>query len=196
MIIGITGSIGSGKTSVAKIFSRHNYKIVDADEISHHILRNNLLVKEKLIKNFGKEILDKNKNIDREELGNIVFKDKRKLKKLNSIMHPAIINKIKIRIKKIQKKYGDGTKIIIDAPLLLETNAKKIVDNVIVVQAEIEKITERNKKFSKDKIEKISEFQMPMYEKIKYADFVVDNNGDLKHLEKQINEIITKIVNA
>ena len=193
MIIGITGSIGSGKTTATKIFGKYGYKIIDADEICHHILKNNLSVKEKLIKYFGNKILDGNNNIGREELGNIVFKDKRKLKKLNSAIHPVIFREIKSKVHRIGKKYGAKAKIIIDAPLLLETNVKKIVDNVIVVQAEIEQIAERNRKFSKDKIKKISELQMPMYEKIKYADFVIDNNGDLKSLEMQVEKIVKQL---
>ena len=159
-------------------------------EIGHSVLKNNLSIKKKLIKNFGNEILGKNKNIDREKLGNIVFNDKRKLKKLNSAIHPVIFSEIKNKAHRIIKKYGPRAKIIIDAPLLLETNVKKIVDNVIVVQAEIEKTTERSKKFSEVRIKKISEFQMPMYEKIKYADFVIYNNGDFKNLERQVAEII------
>ena len=193
MIVGITGSIGSGKTTAAKIFSKYGYKIIDADEIGHYILRNNSSVKEKLIKYFGNKILDGNNNIGREELGNIVFKDKRKLKKINSAIHPVIFREIKGKAHRIEKKDGARAKIIIDAPLLLETKVKKIVDNVIVVQAEIEQIAERNSKFSKDKIKKISEFQMPMYEKIKYADFVIDNNGDLKSLEMQVEKIVKRL---
>ena len=193
MIIGITGSIGSGKTTVAKLFSKYHFNIINADEIGHSVLKNNLSIKKKLIKNFGNGILGKNKNIDREKLGNVVFNDKRKLKKLNSAIHPVIFSEIKNKVRRIIKKYGAGAKIIVDAPLLLETNVKKIVDNVIVVQAEIEKTAERNRKFSKDKINKILELQMPMYEKIKYADFVIYNNGDFKNLENQVAEIINKL---
>ena len=193
MIIGITGSIGSGKTTVAKLFSKYHFNIINADEIGHSVLKNNLSIKKKLIKNFGNGILGKNKNIDREKLGNVVFNDKRKLKKLNSAIHPVIFSEIKNKVRRIIKKYGARAKIIVDAPLLLETNVKKIVDNIIVVQAEIEKITERNKKFSKDKINKILELQMPMYEKIKYADFVIYNNGDFKNLENRVAEIINKL---
>src|SRR3989344_1345761 len=99
MIIGITGPIGSGKTTVAKLFSRHWYDRIDADEISHQIMKNNSVVYKKIIQEFGNKILDKNKNIDREKLGDIVFNYATKLKKLNSIMHPIIINEIKNKIK-------------------------------------------------------------------------------------------------
>jgi len=101
MIIGITGSIGSGKTTAAKIFSKYHYTRIDADEIGHELLKSNKKIKNKLITYFGNEIIGKNGNIDRKKLGGIVFNDKNELKKLNSIMHPLIINEIKNKIKKI-----------------------------------------------------------------------------------------------
>ena len=193
MILGITGSIGSGKTTAARIFSKYHYNGIDADEIGHSLM-NNKKLKNKLIKNFGNEILSRNKSIDRKKLGNIVFSDNKKLKKLNSIIHPLIINEIKSQIKKIQKKYWDDSKIIIDAPLLIETNLKNYVDKVIVVKADKNKIIMRlNKKFPREKIERILKAQMPLENKLKYADFVIENNGGKKELEKQVVRIIQKL---
>ena len=193
MIIGITGSIGSGKTTAAKIFSRHWYTRIDADEIGHQIIKNKE-VKDKIIKNFGNSVLDKNKQIDRAKLGDIVFDNSAKLKKLNSITHLPIIKKIKNRVKNIEKKCGDKTRIVIDAPLLLETKTKNLVDKVVLIKANKENILKRlNRKYPKGKIERILKAQMPPNKKIKYADFVIDNNKDLKHLEKQVKEIINKL---
>lgn len=193
MIIGITGSIGSGKTAAAKIFSSHHFNRIDADEISHRLMKNNSEIKNKLIKNFGNEILGKNKNIDRKKLGDIAFNDNKKLKKLNSIMHPKIINEIKNQIKKIQEKCGSDAKIVIDAPLLIETNLKNYVDKIVVVKSDKRKIFVRNKNFSKDEIERILKAQMPLQEKLKYADFLVDNNKDLKHLEKEVMKMVNNL---
>ena len=190
MILGITGSIGSGKTTAAKIFKKYGFSVIDADEISH-ILFKKTPIKKIIIKNFGNVIL--NKNIDRKKLGNIVFNDSKKLKKLNSIMHPIIIKEMQNQINKIQKKCGKKTRIVIDAPLLLETKAKYLVDKVIVIKTFSENILERNKRFSFEHIEKISKYQMPLQDKLKNADFVIDNNKDLKHLEKQVREIIKTI---
>ena len=194
MIIGITGSIGSGKTTVAKLFSKHWYNRIDADEIGHEILKKDSIVYKKIIENLGNGILDKKKSIDRKKLGDIVFKDNKKLQKLNSIMHPIIIENIKNQIKKIKKKCKDKTRIVIDAPLLLETKTKNLVDKVIVVKCDKKNIIQRlNKKYPEEKIEKILKSQMLLNEKIKYADFVIDNNRDLKHLEKQVKKIIQKL---
>ena len=194
MILGITGSIGSGKTTIAKIFGKHHFNRIDADEIGHNLLKFDKKIKNRIINEFGKEILDSKKHIDREKLGVIVFNDKNKIKKLNSIMHPSIINEIKNQIRKIQKKCGNDAKIIIDAPLLIETNLKNHVDKIVVVKPAKKNIIKRlNKKYPKEQIEKILKTQMPLQEKLKYADFVVDNNKDIKNLDKQIKKIVYEL---
>ena len=196
MIIGITGSIGSGKTTVAKLFSKHWYDRIDADEIGHEVIKKNAVAYKKIIKTFGNDVLDANKNIDRKKLGDAVFNDNKKLKKLNSIMHPIIISEIKNKTEKIGKKCGSKTKIVIDAPLLLETKTKNLVDKIVVVKADKSKIIKRlSRKYPKKKIEKILKSQMPLEEKLKQADFVIENNGNLKNLEKQVKNIIKKIEN-
>ena len=157
-------------------------------------MKSNEKIKNKIIKHFGKEILDKNKKINRKKLGNIVFSDKNELKKLNLIMHPLIINQIKNKIKNIQKECGHDAKIIIDAPLLIETNLKDCVDEIIVVKSDKKNIIKRlNKKYNKKQIERILKAQMPLEEKLKHADFVVDNSADIKNLERQIKNIIEKL---
>ena len=194
MIIGITGSIGSGKSTAAKLFGRHWYAIIDADEIGHDIIKRNSPAYKKIINDLGSKILNKNRNINRKKLGNIVFNDIKKLKDLNSIMHPIIIQEIKNQIKKIKKVCGNKAKIIIDAPLLLETKIKDLVDKVVVVKCNKENIIKRlSKKFPKEKIEKILKSQMPLNEKLKHADFVIDNNKNFKHLENQVKRIMEKL---
>ena len=187
MILGITGSIGSGKTTAAKIFSGYHYKIIDADEIGHKLLEDSA-IRNKLIKNFGKKILGKNKNIDRKKLSETVFNSEGKLKKLDSIMHPLILEEIKKLINKSKNK-----NIIVDAPLLLETGADRLVDKVIVVKAFHENIIARNKRFTMEQLEKISLRQMGLDQKLKKADFMIDNTGDLEYLEQQVRKIIEKL---
>ena len=194
MILGITGSIGSGKTTAARIFGKHHFNRIDADEIGHELMKENKELKNRLVKIFGNGILDKNSNIDRKKLGGIVFNDKNELKKLNLIMHPLIINEIKNKIKKIQKGCGDDAKIIIDAPLLIETGLKDCVDMVIVIKSSKKNSIKRlNKKYPKEMIKRILNAQMPLKDKLKHADFVVDNEGDLRHLEIEVKDIIKKV---
>lgn len=191
MIVGITGSIGSGKTTAAKIFSRHHFSIIDADEIGHDLIKKGSCHYKRLIGEFGNEILGKNKNIDREKLGNIVFDDSRKLGKLNSMMHPAIVREIKTQIKKIREECGNKAKIIVDAPLLLETKTKSLVDKIIVVRPKKEKMIRRlRRRYPKERIEKILNAQMKLDEKLRHADYVIDNDKDFKHLEKRVMGII------
>ena len=187
MIIGITGSIGSGKSTVSKIFEKYGFTVIDADEISHRIIEKKP-IKKILTNNFGNMILNKKGEINRKELGKIAFGDKNKLKKLNSIVHPLIIGEIKKRVGKLENK-----NIVIDAPLLLETDAKKLVDKIIVVKTYSENIIKRNKRFSTEQLEKILNFQMPLDKKIKHANFVIDNNGNLESLEKQVKEILESL---
>lgn len=194
MIVGITGSIGSGKTTIAKLFSKHWYSRIDADEIGHEIIKKNAVVYKKIISEFGNEIFDKNRNIDRKKLGNIVFNDDKKLKKLNSITHPIIFSEIKNQIKKIKNKCGAKTRIVVDVPLLLETKTKDLIDKIIVIKADKDKAMKRlSKRYPKEKIEKILNAQMPLDKKLKYADFVIDNNKNLRHLEEQVKNIIKTI---
>lgn len=193
MIIGITGSVGSGKTAIAKLFSRHQYIRIDADEIGHQLFKKNTVIYKKIMNAFGKNILGKNGDIDRKKLGEVAFSENRKLKKLNSIMHPLIINEIKNKIGKIKQECGSKAKIVIDAPLLLEAKAKDLVDQIIVVKCSKENILKRNKKLAGRQIEKILKAQTPLNEKLKCADFVIDNNKDSGHLEKQVEKIIKEL---
>lgn len=194
MIIGITGSVGSGKTTIARIFSKYHFTRVDADEIGHQILRKDFIRRKKLIVEFGNEILGRNKDIDRKILGDIVFNNNKKLKALNSIMHPMITSEIKKQIKKIRQKCGNDARIIVDAPLLLETKTKALVDKIIVVKSRKEKIIQRLRgKYPKDRIEKILNAQMKPDARLKHADYVIDNDGDFRHLETQVKRIIGKI---
>lgn len=194
MILGITGSIGSGKTTVARLFSRHDFKIIDADEIAHKLQKSPSIYK-KLREFFGDGILDKNMEIDRSRLGDIAFSSHKKLKKLNSIMHPAIIREINQQKNSIKENFSAN--IIIDAPLMLEVliendeKAKALVDKVVLVKADKKDILKRLKgKYPREKLERILSMQMPLEEKLKYSDFVIDNSRDIGYLKEQVKGIL------
>ena len=190
MIIGITGSIGSGKSTVVGIFSKYGYTVIDADEIGHKFLEKGSIQNSQLVEYFGKEILDRIGNIDRMKLGSLAFSEKKKYRQLNKIMLSPIIKEIKSQVK--QPKMSGGNAVI-DAPLLLESGAKNLVEKIVVVKASRENIWRRNKGFSKERIINVMKFQKPISQKLKYADYVINNDGNIKSLENQVRNIISAI---
>ena len=193
MILGLTGLIGSGKTIIAKFFSERGFIVIDADKAGHEILENDEFVKIEIINYFGEDILDELGNIDRQKLGDIVFSNASMLEKLNNLVHPLIINGIKSSIKNYKR--NNKNNILVEAPLLIETDAKNLVEKIIVIKTSKENIIKRlSDRYSKEKIENIMKSQMPIEEKLKYADFVIDNNGSIEDARRQAEEIIKGLI--
>lgn len=189
MIIGITGIFGSGKTTVAGLFARHGYKVINADEIGHWLL-NKKPIKDKVIKEFGSSILT-NKNIDRKKLKNIVFYSHKKLIKLNKIIHKPIIDEIKSIIKKSKNK-----NVVVDGALLIEAGALNLIDKLIVVKInkkeQLKRLLKKGK-YNKREINNIIRSQLSQKEKLKYGDIAVDNSRGLSYTKKQVGEIIRSL---
>jgi dephospho-CoA kinase len=187
MIIGITGSFGSGKTTVAKMFTRLGAYAIDADKVYHSLIRRGERCYKKIVRYFGKDILARSGQIDREKLGKIVFKDRTKLKLLNSITHSEIMKKIK-RIVKSKK----GKFIIIDAPLLIESGFYKEVDSIILVankkKDQVKRIRESDGLPARETLKRIR-MQMPFKKKLAFADFIIDNSGSRLDTLTQVKEI-------
>ncbi len=186
-LVGITGSFGSGKTTVAGIFRSYGAEIIDADRIAHSCIADGTQAYKRICKAFGKDILKKNRTIDRVKLAGIVFAHKGLLKKLNKIIHPEVIRVIRNKIKKSRAKI-----IVLDAPLLLEAGLRRMVDKLIVVKIkraeQLERI-QRKFSFSREDILKRIKHQMPLQLKVRLADFVIDNSGTIEETKKQIEEI-------
>ncbi|MEQ2129838.1 dephospho-CoA kinase [Caldanaerobacter subterraneus KAk] len=185
-VVGLTGGIGSGKSTVSGILAKLGAKIIDADLVSREIMEKGKEAYNEIVDCFGKEILDKEGNIDRKKLGSIVFSDKEKLKRLNEITHPKIIDKIK---KMIEEEKDKDKVIVIDAALLIETGLYKLVDEVwlvvVDIDTQIRRVMERDG-FSCEEALKRIKSQMPLEEKIKYADFIINNSKDLRKTEEQV----------
>ncbi|CAH2214297.1 dephospho-CoA kinase [Tepidibacter aestuarii] len=188
IVIGLTGSIGSGKSTVSNILKKKNINIIDADKISRKIFDDKKALDE-VVKCFGSEILNSDKILDRKKLGSIVFSDEVKLKKLNSITHPIITNKIKVSIDKFKEQ---GKKIVVlDAPLLIEANLLDLVDMVLLVicneNIQIERIVKRDNINKEDAILRIRS-QMRVEDKKKYADYIIDNSYNQDKLELDVEK--------
>ena len=188
MIVGLTGGIASGKTTAARLFKKKGALVLDADTIGHKVIERGKPAYRKVVSFFGPEILNKNRAINRRGLAEIVFSSHLKLKKLNSFVHPEIIKIIKSEAKKWK-----GKKIIvIDAPLLIETGLHKEVDKVVVVtcriKTQIERLIKRDGLSQREARERVS-FQLPLQDKVKLADEVIDGELSLKNLQARVNWI-------
>lgn len=187
MVIGITGSFGSGKTTVARMFVCLGARVIDADRIAHRLLRSGTGVYRSIIKSFGRGILTRKGAIERRKLARLVFGDSRRLRTLNHIVHPAVIASIREKIAKSKK-----TIFVLDAPLLIEAGLKKEADVLIVVKSARKKQIERLLKkgtYTKAAISKRIKSQMALSKKMRLADFIIDNNGSLKRTRMQVERI-------
>ena len=195
-LVAITGSIGSGKSTVLKMFQNLGALTIDVDKIAHKIIENDLNLIMKLEKIFNIQLRKPDNTLDKDKLREIVFKDKDKLKILNKLTHPLIIEETKKNIYSLRKQYPDKL-ILVEVPLLFETNRAKEFDYVIVVYCSDEIAIERAKNRSDidmDTLKKIQISQMSIEEKKKMADFVIDNSGSLENTKKMVEEIYNKLI--
>lgn len=187
MVIGVTGSFGSGKSTVARMFASLGARLIDADRIAHQLISPETSAYRKIVKSFGRRILTKEARIERKKLGRLVFGNRQLLRKLNRIVHPQVITVIKKEIVKSKKKI-----FVLDAPLLIEAGLRKKVDLLIVVRNTRKKQIERLLKkdsYSKAEIIKRINSQMALSKKMRLADFIIDNRGSLENTRMQVKKI-------
>lgn len=193
LVIGLTGNIGCGKSSLSKILEENSLDVIDADLISREIMNDNNLLK-KVFDTFGGNIKRNDGTLDRKKLGSIVFNDENKLVKLNSLTHPAIKEKIVKKISNI--KLQNKNIAIVDAALLIEGNFLDLVDKLIVITCDeniqIDRIINRDNITEEEAISRIKS-QMSQSEKIKFGDYIIDNSGDMDDLIYKANKLITYI---
>ena len=196
--IGMTGGIGSGKNQVADIFNQLGFYTIDSDISSRKVMEKGEAAYEKIVSFFGSDILDENDNILRKKLGDIVFSDKAKLKTLENIVHPAIYE---YERKERSKIYGrdDKAVVITHAALIIESGSIDKYDALIVIscpdELQVERVMQRDN-FIEEKARNIVAHQMPNEERLKYADFIIDNSStldDLYNEVKRVHNLITQI---
>lgn len=191
MIIGLTGGIASGKSTVSKIFRELGAKIVDADIKAKEISEREDIVKE--IGNiFGKEVINSERKIDRLKIKEIVFNNKEKLKKLNDLIHPKVMEEFK----KIKENTGKNDIIIFDVPLLFESGMDKMCDKIILVftdkDIQIKRMLERDG-ITEELAEKIINSQMSLEEKLNKSQIHLENNGTLEDLREKSETIYREL---
>lgn len=191
-IIGLTGNIGVGKTTVLQMLARRGAHIIDADKVAHQVMAPGGRAYEEVMAAFGRDILNEQGEIDRAKLGRIVFSDQHKLAQLERIVHPAVYAAVLDEIEQT-----DAEVIVIEAIKLLESGMTLgLCDQVWVVTAPVEVQIERlmrDRNMSREEAERRMAVQSPQAFKVGQADVVIDNSGGLEDLEAQVEAAWRKL---
>ena len=195
LIVGLTGGIASGKSLVAKVFKDLGAHVIDADKIVHELLEPGQQAWEEVVEYFGPGIVFPDKTIDRRKLGEIVFNNAEKRTWLNQCLHPKVFAAYTARVKHLCARAPHDI-IVLDAALLIETGYHEKMDRIVVVYAtqeqQMERLTSRDR-FSREQALVRIRSQMPLSEKRKQADYVIENTGTREETEQQAREIFQKL---
>ena len=185
LVVGLTGNIGCGKSSLSDIFRAEGIKIIDADIIARQIYEDEKLLS-KVYETFGNDIKNEDGSLNRKALGRIVFSDDKKLIQLNKLTHPVIRQKVSDEIEEYKSQNEEI--VILDAALLVESDYINFIDKLLVVTCkeniQIERIIARDNCSIEEALGRIKS-QMSQENKVKYADYVIDNSATLSELRKK-----------
>jgi dephospho-CoA kinase len=194
-IIGITGGTGCGQTTLAKFLEEQGAKIIYADSIAHRIADSDAGVRKQLSKAFGRQIYTRYGKLKRKVLGKIVFNDENRLRLLNRIVHPPMVGQIVEDIEKARES-GSYPIIGVDAALIFEANIEKMFDAIVVVVSKmnnrVQRIKNRDELPQKKIMERIR-MQIPVDEKSKWADFVIQNDDDIGSLKNKAKALYKQL---
>ena len=193
--IGLTGGIGSGKSSVSALFNEWGAYIFDADTVAKSILDTNDTAQNELIAEFGTDVLGANNKIDKAKLAKIAFQDEDHQQRLNIIIHPYVFTEIDSTFDKVLKG-GTHEIFVVDAALIYESGAYTHMDYVIVVTTHLKIRTERvmsHGELTRDEFLQRLELQWPDEDKVHMADFVIHNNGTIDQLEVEAKKIYNRL---
>lgn len=193
-IVGLSGAIGSGKSTVAAEFGRQGCYVIDSDELNHAVLREPAVAGQ-LAEWWGEEILGPDGTPDRRKLAGIVFNDPGARRRLESLTHPLIAQRRAAMIAAASKDAALAA-IVLDSPLLFESNLVQTCDAVVFVEVSDQERMQRLKqtrKWDADEVRRREQWQLPVAEKRRQADFVIDNEGAPAALERQVAEILASL---
>ena len=196
--IGLTGGIASGKSTAAKMFQERGAYLIDLDELAHFVEEPDQPAWKAIVDYFGYDILNEDRTINRVKLGLIVFADQKKLSILNSIVHPAVFDEWRRRIDNLYE-VDPCAVVISDVPLLIEVGMQDQVDLVILVyvspEVQIERLMDRDGCSREESVKRLAS-QMPIDDKIPYADIVIDNQDSPDETREIVYEIWDDILQA
>ncbi|GFZ26666.1 dephospho-CoA kinase [Lactobacillus corticis] len=190
-ILGLTGGIATGKSVADQYFKAQKLPVVDSDQIAHRLMEPGQSSWQAILAHFGSAYLNPDQTINRKKLGHLVFSNPQALAKLNELTHPLILAEIRSELAAYR---AAGKKIVIyDAPLMLETGSQRLCDKVLVIslphQLQIERLMARDG-LSQGQAEARIASQMPLAEKVAKADYVIENTGTIKDLERKLAQLL------
>ncbi len=194
-VIGLTGGVGTGKSTVARMFERLGGRVLDADRIAHELMEPGSAVHRKIRTRFGRALCGPDGRIDRGRLARRVFRRARELEALCRIIHPAVHRRIRESMRRIRRE-DSGAVVVLDVPLLLEARPAYRTDALVVVSAPRGAVARRlrgRSGWSMAEIQRRSRFQMPLSEKVRHADFIVENGGSRNATRRQVLAVWRKI---
>lgn len=194
--VGLTGGIGSGKSTASNFFESFGSFVINADEEAKNLLSSSDTVQHELISEFGTDIIDVSGQINKAKLARVAFQDEEHQQRLNSVIHPYIYNKIDNQFNQILNE-GKFDIFVVDGALIFESGYDVHMDYIIVVTALLKNRMERalaRKTLSREEILKRIDLQWPEEEKVNLADFVIHNDGSENELKKNIKNLIKKLI--
>lgn len=190
--IGLTGNIGSGKTTVARVWQTMGARVIDVDELAHELYCPRTRIWQKVVKVFGKGILKADKTVNRAKLGKIVFSDKKKMAKLNSLMYPAILKELKKQLVANKSKA-----VIADMAVLFEAKAEKLFDKIVLVKVssvnQLKRLTKNRRLTRKEALNRIKHTVFPV-EKISCCDYLIDGDKPKKEVQSNSRALLKTIL--
>ncbi|WP_147532591.1 dephospho-CoA kinase [Bacillus marasmi] len=193
VIIGLTGGIASGKSTVSNMLKELGIPVIDADEEARLAVEKGEKAYYEIVEHFGEDILLEDGSIDRPKLGSIIFPNEEKRKILNSIVHPAV--RQNMLQKKVQYVAAGHQFVVLDIPLLFESKLTHMVDKILLVfvdkQTQLDRLIARNN-FTESEAKSRIASQLPLKEKKQWADDIIDNNGTIEESKQQLLTILTK----
>ncbi|MEH6888663.1 dephospho-CoA kinase [Bacillus sp. JJ864] len=191
VVIGLTGGIASGKSTVSKMFQGFHIPVIDADIIAREVVEPGKEAYNEIVKAFGKEVLEENGELNRPNLGSIVFHNEEKRLLLNGIVHPAVRKEMNAQKDRYIRENAQA--VVLDIPLLFESKLTSLVDRILLVyvdnETQMTRLKERNN-FTEEEAKARIASQMPLQEKIALADKVINNNGTIEETKAQLSSIL------
>ena len=190
--VGLTGGIATGKSTVCRWLAEDGFRVIDADRVAHDLIRKGQPCFDPVVAAFGTPILDASGEIDRNKLGEVVFQDPARLRRLNALVHPEVIRQILEQLDQLETSHS-LSKVVVDASLMIESGFHKQFKHLIVVSCgadqQVERLMQRNRLSRAQALQRIG-LQWPLQAKLPLATVVIDNSGTLQQTRHQVDRLL------